>query len=182
MEARACAILAGHQRPARTRSQGRRSRPASRPRARPSPSTASRPKDTSGSLPTWARWPSPSACVRAFAIAVPIRDVLETVLQARSRFSARFGRSRARPLVLQGAWAVRRRQAQIRSAPAQGAGLQPAERHHAPVPRRNTDRAESKGGSAQGSSRPPSPRRTIRSGCRKIACSGEQAQAAATLN
>ena len=63
-----------------------------------------------------------------------IKEALETVLKIDRGLAARLGRPRARPLVLQGARAVRRQQGEVRDAPAQVADLQPEQHRHALLP------------------------------------------------
>ena len=66
-----------------------------------------------------------------------IKDELEDRAAARSRVSAGLGRSRARPLVLQGAGALRRQQQEGGRASARVADLQPAQHRVALLPRRD---------------------------------------------
>ena len=158
----------GHQRPARARSQGgARSRhrggaPGGRPQRR------SRPKGISGSPPTWARSPSRSACARASAIAGRFATSSRRCSSSIPRFCEG---SADRAL---GRWYYKvpglfgGDKKKSEAAPAQGARLQPAERHHASVPRRDADRARSAGTKRARSSKPRSPRPTIQSGRRRI--------------
>ena len=124
VEARARTLLAGRPR-RRKPSGGPLSRRASPPRAPPSRCEPARPEGISGSPPTWARSPSRSACAQGSSTAKPIKDALETVLRLDPAFHERLGRSRARPLVFQGAGPVRRQQQAIGSAPAQVATYNP---------------------------------------------------------
>ena len=116
VEAGARALLARHQRPARSANARRRSKPASRRRGRRSPSTATSPRATSGSPPTWARSPSRSACARASSIAGRFATSWRRCCKLDPGVPAGLRRSRARPLVLQGAGPVRRRQEEVRSS------------------------------------------------------------------
>ena len=108
-----------------TKSAGRCSNAASPRRARRSRWSRTVRRATSGSPPTWARWPSRSACARGSSTAATIKDELLTVLRLDPGVPAGIGGPRARPLVLQGARAVRRQQQEVGRAPARSLTYSP---------------------------------------------------------
>ena len=131
VEAGARPLLARRTRVAGAETPRPRSSAASPPPGRPPRSRRTGPRATSGSPPTWAR--SPRRRAMSAGTEVPQADPRGTRARAghRSGLPAGVGRPRARPLVLQGAAAVRRQQGGERGAPAQVAHLQPAQHRDA---------------------------------------------------
>ena len=145
------ALLAGHQRPARSRSARARSRAASPRPARRSRST----QPTRGPFLAGRQHGRARGVVRhAAGHQVPRPDQGRDAddAEARSGVPGGLRRSRAGPLVLQGAGPVRRQQQAIGRAPAQVAHLQPQQRDLAHLPGRHARRHGPQRRGAQGMS------------------------------